>query len=248
MGVPATLVIRLMLLHRANLLRKGQRMLELGQQNLNCAGQAHVIQQFASVISGADPDADFDALADRGLSGDLFELAGLDVTCLDIFEGKRVHVADLNHDAPPVNWRSAFDIVTNFGTTEHILNQYACFDFIHNCTKPGGLMIHQLPMQGWSDHCFVKYNPKFFFLLAIANDYTLIDFRINAGAKCTNNVSYWTSMQKDILGPKTDTGDPDQNKGCLFVLRRENDQPFVPPIDKTSGPLTKAELSQLQAL
>lgn len=223
-------------------------MLELGEQNLNCAGQVETARAFVNLMSGSNLSIDdrLVQLSEGGLAGDLFELAGFSVTCLDVFAGKRTVEMDLNHASAPDHFKGGFDVVTNFGTTEHILNQYNTFQFIHDCVRPGGLMIHQLPMEGWSDHCLVKYNPKFFFLLAIANDYSLVDFRINVGAACTNDVSYWTSMQGNILGAKTASGSPAQNKGCFFALRKETDRPFRPPIDKTSGPLSAAELSELR--
>jgi hypothetical protein len=248
MGVPATALTRLMQLHRAGFLPKRAAMLELGEQNLNCTGQAEFARAFVKLMAGSDLAADerLVRLCDGGLAGDLFELAGFSVTCLDVFAGKRTVEMDLNYASPPDRFRAAFDIVTNFGTTEHILNQYNTFKFIHDCVRPGGLMVHQLPMEGWSDHCLVKYTPKFFFLLAMANEYMVVDFRINSGAICTNDVSYWTSLQGDVLGAKSSTGNPVQNTGCFFALRKDRDRPFAPPVDSTSGPLSPAEIAKLR--
>lgn len=106
-------------------------------------------------------------------------------------------------------------------------------------------MVHQLPIQGWRDHCLVTYNPKFFFLLAMANGYSLVDFRINAGGMNSSDVSYWTSLQRDILGPVSSIGGPDQNKGIFVALRKEKAGEFVAPIDKTSKVLSPAELKDL---
>ena len=42
--------------------------------------------------------------------------------------------------------------------------------------KSGGLIIHQLPGQGYYDHGFYNYQPTFFFDLALANNYQIFGF------------------------------------------------------------------------
>ena len=248
MGVPAKALTRILALHRAGLIHSGQSMLELGEQNLNCNGQEAIVSNFVSVLSNKKikQNQEINELASRGLAGDLFEMDGLSVTCLDIFAGKRTVITDLNTAPPPDDFIGRFDIVTNFGTTEHIINQYNAFHYIHHCVRKDGLMIHQLPVSGWRDHCLVQYNPKFFFLLALANDYTLVDFRINIGLVDQSDVSYWNTLQGNILGPKSDIGQAEQTKGCFFVLQKTHDKPFKVPMDKTSGTLSADELKPLR--
>ena len=69
-----------------------------------------------------------------------------------------------------------YDVVTNIGTSEHIFNQLAVFKTIHNIVAVGGLIIHQLPGQGYYDHGFYNYQPTFFFDLAQANNYLMVGF------------------------------------------------------------------------
>ena len=57
-----------------------------------------------------------------------------------------------------------------------IFNQFNVFKTIHDLTKPGGFIFHQLPGQGYYDHGFYNYQPTFFFDLAEANDYSMIGF------------------------------------------------------------------------
>ena len=80
---------------------------------------------------------------------------------------------DLNNEYKDVK---KYDVVTNIGTSEHIFNQLAVFKTIHNSVKAGGLIIHQLPGQGYYDHGFYNYQPTFFFDLAQANNYLMIGF------------------------------------------------------------------------
>jgi len=81
---------------------------------------------------------------------------------------ERAHKLDLNE---PVSLTGQYDIVCNFGTAEHIFNVYQVFRTIHERTKPGGLMMHGLPFQGWVDHGFYNFQPTFVFDLAEANNY-----------------------------------------------------------------------------
>jgi hypothetical protein len=63
----------------------------------------------------------------------------------------------------------SLDFVANFGTTEHVLNQFVVFSVMHDATRAGGFMIHFLPTAGFLYHGILNYNPKLFLLLAQAN-------------------------------------------------------------------------------
>ena len=76
-----------------------------------------------------------------------------------------------------------YNLVTNFGTTEHIFNQYQVFKTIHNLIKPNGLIMHFLPCQGAYNHGFYNYSPAFFFDLGKANNYEIIGLWV----ECYNN-------------------------------------------------------------
>ncbi len=77
---------------------------------------------------------------------------------------------DLNY---PYSENTKYDVVTNFGTTEHIFNQYEVFKSIHSLVKTNGFMLHFLPYQGAYNHGFYNYNPTFFFDLGKANNYII---------------------------------------------------------------------------
>ena len=47
------------------------------------------------------------------------------------------------------------------------------FKTVHDLTVPGGLMIHEMPFNGWVDHGFYNFQPTFYFDLAAANGYTI---------------------------------------------------------------------------
>ena len=77
--------------------------------------------------------------------------------------------------APIELWGGSFDIVTNYGTSEHVQHQKACFDNIHNFCKAGGVMVHAVPFEGtYKRHCKFHYNTEFFVDLARVRGYTIV--------------------------------------------------------------------------
>jgi hypothetical protein len=54
---------------------------------------------------------------------------------------------DLNFDDVPDKHKGKYQLVTNFGTTEHVANQNQAMKIIHDLTAVGGVMVHNLPMQ-----------------------------------------------------------------------------------------------------
>ena len=69
-----------------------------------------------------------------------------------------------------------FDVVFNLGTTEHVFNQFEAFNTIHKLCRDGGMMVHVLPASGGREHGFFNYHATFFFDLAAANGYEMVDF------------------------------------------------------------------------
>jgi len=85
-----------------------------------------------------------------------------------------------------------FDIVTNFGTAEHVSNQRTFFRNMHDACRPGGIMVHTGP---WTDvepgrnhgvkhgkraYGFsIRYSLRFFREMADSNEYLIADWRTN---------------------------------------------------------------------
>src|SRR5262245_3133709 len=108
---------------------------------------------------------------------------GIEYKALDIFDGQGVIPFDLNHEVLPERLCENFDLVINMGTTEHVLNQLNAFKVIHDATKPGGEMVHNLPISGHTNHCYVCYTSRFFFDLAGNNDYEMLQLVYALGTK-----------------------------------------------------------------
>lgn len=170
---------------------KETKVLDIGAQNLYL-GEAEKLQRF---IHKYNPDMADEACADlsRRLAeggvflpehngfkndaffGDLLIAAGMTYVSLDLFERDNNIACDLNFYKCPPELAEHFDLVLNFGTTEHIINQYNCLKVIHDATAVDGLMFHQVPSTGCIDHGYFLYCPQLFHELAEANGYDLID-------------------------------------------------------------------------
>jgi SAM-dependent methyltransferase len=91
-----------------------------------------------------------------------------------VFKGTHVSIdlngmgGSLRHDLtePVATWldfnQAPFDIVTNYGTSEHCHTQEPVFRNIHDLCRVGGIMVHALPMIGnWKGHSRFKYSFEF---------------------------------------------------------------------------------------
>ena len=65
----------------------------------------------------------------------LMKLCGVSYLALDIFEAENCMLFDLNTDSVPDHLHGQFDLVTNFGTSEHVLDQYRVFSTVHDLQK-----------------------------------------------------------------------------------------------------------------
>lgn len=88
--------------------------------------------------------------------------------------GKATVLADLNLPLP--DKLGPFDLVTNFGTTEHVFDQAQCWRTIHELTKAGGYIAFEQPSQGYEDHGLYNLHPGLIKDIAYANGYTFEHF------------------------------------------------------------------------
>ena len=59
----------------------------------------------------------------------------------------------------PEEHRGVYDLVLNFGTTEHCYDQDAVFENIDQMCKPGGAFVHVVPADGyWVGHAPLLYS------------------------------------------------------------------------------------------
>lgn len=67
-----------------------------------------------------------------------------------------------------------FDVVTDFGTGEHIWDQAQVWRTMHDLLRPGGLLVFDRPTQGYHGHCFYLTNAAVIAAFCHANRYEVI--------------------------------------------------------------------------
>lgn len=107
------------------------------------------------------------------LAKDFFE----DIGC-----GKYVSVdgngrGTVKHDLNKPLDLGQFDLVTDFGTGEHIFDQAQVWRTIHNLTKPGGYIAFDRPTQGYYTHCYYLVDPCLYQDVARANGYEILQLQ-----------------------------------------------------------------------
>jgi hypothetical protein len=176
-------------------------------------------------------------------SRDFWHWLGFDYAAIDIDGSAGSIPLDLNYDSVPAEAEAKYDIVTNFGTTEHVVNQLNAFKVIHELTCSGGIMVHVLPAQGMLNHGLVNYNLKFFWMLARSNGYTFIQAHFSqAGESHTfpKDIADFLRTYDPFIAvdlPVIEVVD----MGVLVVLQKSFNIPFVPPIDVATGTQTNID-------
>jgi hypothetical protein len=150
---------------------------------------------------------------------------------------------DLNYDDVPPEEKGKYDLVTNLGTTEHVANQLNAFEVIHDLTKLGGVMVHELPAQGMFNHGLVNYNPKFFWMLARSNRYKWLHTNFSIGAPhkfpddIIDEVSRFVPQFSDRVSSYRAA-----DCGITVVIQKIVDMDFVAPLDVNTGTTTENEV------
>jgi hypothetical protein len=85
--------------------------------------------------------------------------------------GKATLTVDLNLPLSPFG---QFDLVTDFGTGEHIFDQAQVWRTIHALTKPGGYIAVDRPSYGYQTHCYYVTNLCLYHDIAKANGYQVL--------------------------------------------------------------------------
>jgi hypothetical protein len=183
--------------------------------------------------------------SDAPLAAVLWKHLGLSYASIDIDGSPGSIPLDLNHDDVPGEHRMAYDVVTNFGTTEHVANQLNAFKIIHDLTQVGGVMIHNLPSQGYFNHGLVNYSPKFFWMLARSNDYEWLHFDFthssNYAGLPANVIESVNAFRQDIA--TRSQGYRFADASLIVALRRKSHADYVPPVDVPDSSMTRHEFS-----
>ena len=235
----------------------GARVLDIGSQNLYFATPER-IRSFVERHGTIDDEAAFGREAERisyfstprpgertAYVSELFDLTpGIFYTSFDVCPALKTEILDLNLEACPEHYRNSFDVVLNFGTTEHLIDQVNSYRIMHDALKVGGVAFHQVPSIGWMGHGYFAYQPTFFDDLARANGYRLIDRWLSRWRETPLDVSI------DIRDPATPdipgSGQADAaaavpNFNINVVLAKETDRPFCITLELATSHATLSE-------
>ena len=247
-------------LDQQGMIRPGAKLLDIGSSNLYDAPADEVYALLRKHTPGT-PAAEHRALADRlaagsgkgadGVAlnqswvGELFEACGMEYVAFDIAPMYKTELLDFNHQSLPEQHRGRYDVILNFGTTEHVLNQFNSFRSIHEAAKPGTLTWHQLPSAGHVDHCYYSYHPRFFFDLAGYNRYEVVNFWFTAGGGskrfCTvgSYASHFPVLGRFLDDPASrpePSDDAVEEDVCVNIIyRKVHDQPFLGALEPSTA-------------
>jgi hypothetical protein len=236
MGTTVKNLSRLLDFNDRGLLPAEAAILDLGAQQLSLGSNVEFLRDFIARFAERDPRlrpaADYRKhelarLCDGGFTGELLTACGFEYRALDLIHGHSTILFDLNLHQPSKDLVGKFALVTNFGTTEHLINQYLAMKTMHDLTKLGGIIYHDVPMSGYYEHGYFSYTPCFFRDLAAANRYEIV---LQAYAKTETPVIAPAFMRE--------AGFPDpafNDFGIEFGLRKTTDEPFRMPLDPATS-------------
>ena len=172
----------LMALKRRGYIPNGSAVIEIGAQQLDesfvgatediaATGRVFGVATPPPSFARTGPRSDTNALAGAPLAREFWTWLGLSYASIDIDGSPGSIPLDLNYDEVPAELMGRYDVVTNFGTTEHVANQLQSFKIIHDLAAAGALMLHVLPAGGMPNHGLFSYNPKFFWMLGRSNGF-----------------------------------------------------------------------------
>jgi hypothetical protein len=172
--------------------------MELGSQDFWCPQKNLLTGLVQAFGRGVDP-----ALLDTSNTSQkparlLYEALGMKYHCVDVDGRVGSLVMDLNFDSVPDEHKGRYDLITNHGTSEHILNQYNVFKTMHDFARVGSLFIHAVPFTVHLEHGFFNYQPNFFDALARYNSYETLGIWVGPDWQLASFIP-WDPMLLDYL-------------------------------------------------
>jgi hypothetical protein len=254
MGLNSDFVRNLTALKKSGKLDGINRVIEIGAQQLtndllnSTDATDELFREFGVKPKSLGPPSAFEGRAhsaeilsmDAPSSREMWEHLEFRYSALE-FDGHRDSIAlDLNHEAVPRKLKGIFDLVVNYGTTEHIANQDNAFRVMHDLARSGGIMMHELPGPGMMTHGMFSYNLPFFWFLCRENGYEVIYLGIHSSPATpipdnvfACNIEFSGSQHVSVTEVPVFT--------IRAAFRKTNDKPFVTPLD--IPPILKTEKS-----
>ena len=251
-GMGASTLPLLMALKRRGYIPNGSAVIEIGAQQLDesflaakrdiaAMGRFFGITNPPPSFAWTGPRSDTNVLAGAPLAREFWTWLGFSYASIDIDGSPGSIPLDLNYDEVPTEFIGKYDVVTNFGTTEHVANQLQSFKIVHDLATPGALMLHVLPTSGGLNHGLVSYNPKFFWMLGRSNGYKIAFMTMGQSERNSGLPEnlleflalYEPQAEKDFAAFRMPV------TSIVVALQKVFDTPFVAPLDVPTGATTE---------
>jgi hypothetical protein len=211
--------------------------MELGSQDFWCPKPNLVRGLFAAFDRGEPgPELLNTTNASQKPAKLLYEGIGIKYHCIDVDGRTGTLVLDLNFDPTPKEHKNAYDMVTNHGTSEHILNQYNVFKMMHELAKPGGVFVHAVPFTVHLEHGFFNYQPNFFEALARYNGYQTLGIWVGPDWQVASFIP-WDPILLDYLALSSKT-----THLLVVAQRKMHDREFCVPFQEIYEPMVPDEV------
>ncbi|MFZ4854806.1 MAG: hypothetical protein ACOYL3_00280 [Desulfuromonadaceae bacterium] len=175
MGIDAITMDWLTRLKSKGLFDHRTHMLELGPQDLFFVPPEHLksrieMQQVTFNYDDFFQSGTYKPFAQRAF----YNILGIsEYTCSDVADSRSHYYLDLNKPIKCVEKK--YDIITNFGTFEHVFNIGQAFVTIDQLIADDGVILHALPAMGDINHGFWNIHPTVYYDVARDNGYEIMD-------------------------------------------------------------------------
>jgi SAM-dependent methyltransferase len=180
MAIGSLTIDWLTLLRQRGILPEKAAVLDLGPQDVTT--KRSVVDRAARQLFGSPETAT--EMVEAVFDGETFRRDGQlpfyrlfgaeSYASLDLSDPRATFACDLNLPLPEIG---RFDVVTDFGTSEHVFNIAQSYANIHRILSANGVALFTPPTFAFINHGFFNIHPMVFAELAAANGYELADFR-----------------------------------------------------------------------
>jgi hypothetical protein len=199
MGIGPGVLSLYAMMRRDGLLSSDIRIVDLGAQVLVCHGNQHAVQNLFDAFGLPPPQqSELKKLAEGAPARALFERLGMEYSCIDASGEHGALRWDLNFDECTPEHKGRYQLVTNHGTTEHLLNQFNSFKMVHDLAAKDGMIMHALPFLSYLDHGYFNYQPNLFIDLARSNGYDLLGMWLNIDSKLSHFIPWERGLEKHL--------------------------------------------------
>jgi len=170
----------------------------------------------------------------------VFKALGMNYTCVDVDHREGTRYVDFHSCQFPRDMYDQFDVTLNAGTSEHLLNPLGLMVYMHQVTRVGGLMWHNVPVFGLANHGMNNLTPKFWHQIITYNRYEVVRAEIEPVDEQTfPPANFYGEHLQAFEGLESH---PQSSALIKVILRKTQPYCFIPAfdvVDPTPGPRTE---------